>query len=121
MGAKLVEHKVGQLTPCLVEYVELRKKFPELFEKVIVYAQPSTCVDEILYLWSVEDVRERFPYVLSLRDLLGCAFTVKSKIASRLMQQFLGWIGLGMTPVQHWTDTDGVFVCKRGATIERMC
>ena len=82
-------------------------------------AQPAVCVDKIFYLWSVEDVRERYPYVLQLRDLLGCAFTDRSKAACRLCQQFCAWIAAGMTPCLQLTDTDEAFVMKAGSRVKQ--
>jgi hypothetical protein len=119
VGPKLVHHKAGQLTPCLYEYVELRKVHPELFVNIVLMGQPAACVDEILYLWSIEDVRSRYPYVLQLRDLLGCAFTDRAKAACRLTSTVNAWIAAGMTPALQLTDTDEAFILKRGSDHEK--
>jgi hypothetical protein len=57
--------------------------YPEIFVDLVVMSQPVACVDEIIYIWNLEDLRERYPQFLSLRDLLGVAFTEVSKLAHR--------------------------------------
>ena len=119
VGSKLCEFAAGSYTSSLFEYVELRKENPEWFKELVVFSQPAACVDEIIYVWSVEDVATRYPQVIAVRDLLGVAMTNTSKVAMRLASQIPVWIGPGMTPVLQWTDTDGAFVAKRGADAEK--
>ena len=114
VGPVLVEHKAGDYTASLYDHVELRKIHPEWYVELVVMSQPAACVDEILYVWSVQDVAQRFPNVLQLRDLLGVAMTDRSKAAMRLASQVGTWVGPGMTPVLQLTDTDLAFLAQAG-------
>ena len=61
----------------------------------------------------------KIPHVLSLRDLLGCAFTDKSKTAHSLNSQICAWIAVVMTPILQLTDTDEAFIMKAGSRGEK--
>ena len=119
VGGVEVHHKAGHGTVCLKEYVELRKLYPEIFEDLIVMSQPVACVDEIIYIWNLEDLRERYPQFLSQRDLLGVAFTEVSKLAHRAGSFINSWVGAGMTPVLQLTDTDLAFIMKAASRDEK--
>ena len=119
VGGKPLVHEVGVKTQCLWWFVELRPKFPELFADLVIFSQPSAVHDEISHLWDIEDIKNRFPHVINLRDLLHVAFTQKAKAATRLCQQINSWEAAGMTPVLQWVDTDGASDAKRGAEIAK--
>ena len=119
VGGKPVVHEDGAKTECLWWFIELRPKFPELFNNLVIFSQPSAVHDEISHLWDIEDIKDQFALVLNLRDLLHVGFTQKSKAATRLYQQINAWIAGGMTPVLQWTDTDGACDAKIGAEVAK--
>ena len=55
---RLKGDKVGR---AMLPWRILRKKHPEMFEKLDVYTQPSGYVDAIIQTWMVEDQSERYP------------------------------------------------------------
>ena len=79
VGIHTIEQIAGEKTGLLRDYVELRKKRPELFKDVLVYGQPSAWMDEITNGWLIEDLEERCVGCIHQRDLFGVMLTESSK------------------------------------------
>ena len=57
----------------------IMRKFPELFENVIVMQQPAAYRDAIIVGWCMEDLHERYDCVLQQHDLVGIQSTSEIK------------------------------------------
>ena len=96
-----MKHKAGASAHgTLRSYVELRRSRPELPQDVLVMQQPSASQDEVIQVWTIEDLATRCPgATLHVKDLFAAALADKAKEASRLAQEMLTWVAGDMIAV----------------------
>ena len=102
----IVRLKGGKVGRVMLPWRILRKKHPEMFEKVDVYTQPSGYVDAIIQTWMVEDQSERHPGSVWQRDGFQAAFAKEPRQAMWLSQSLPATISPKMTATLQVTDTD---------------
>ena len=119
MGTVLIEKEAGSYSASLWEHVELRKVHPEWYEEMLVHSQPSGVVDQIIYMWMLEDLAQRFPQGIEIRDLLGVCLSDAAKGAARVCGWVKKHVSPGMTPCGQWTDTTGARIQKLGSEEEK--
>ena len=64
IAGQTIPHHKGQYTNCLYNFVELRKKRPELFTDCMVMGQPSGTFDETIAVWEVQGLAKKFPQAI---------------------------------------------------------
>ena len=94
--------------------MELRKEHPELFKNIIFMGQPSGTFDETIALWEIQEMSEKFPQAIWVRDLYPSALTDRVKLAMKFANFIAVWVADGMTPVCQLTDTEIAFLVKVG-------
>ena len=116
VGGKVTIRKKGSSVKGLMhKWVELRSKFPHMFNNLSIMQQPAAVIDGVLQMWRIHELSERYSRTIWQRDTLGTHMTDQAYEAMALGWQFQHLILGKMTPVLQLTDTDVAFLLKSEA------
>ena len=100
------QHVAGQKTRLMWNFVELRKKEPQLFQDLEIQQQPSSNVDSVILTWSIQEQAKVQAYSVWNRDSFTAIFSEPVIQTQKLASQFSS-ILLGKTTQKiQLTDTD---------------
>ena len=115
------ERKAGESVGNLMKgWRKLRSQNPELFEKLTVMQQPAAFVDSIIYVWSSEEMAEKYSQSIWVRDCFAAAFSPAAAAAGSLAQSLPSFVAAKMTPILQLTDSDFSARFKAAATRAKM-
>jgi hypothetical protein len=120
-AGQLIERKAGESVGNLMKgWRKLRSQSPELFEKLTVMQQPAAFVDSIIYVWSAEEMAEKYSQSIWNRDCFAAAFSPAAAAAGSLCNSLPAFVAAKMTPVLQLTDTDFSARFKAAASRAKM-
>lgn len=116
VGGKVTIRKKGSSVKGLMhKWVELRSKFPHMFNNLSIMQQPAAVIDGVLQMWRIQELSQLYGRTIWQRDTLGTHMTDQAYETMALGWQCQHLILEQMTPVLQLTDTDVAFLLKSEA------